>query len=191
LEFPILNKFEKKNKVIELHSKEGNTLKEIAPIVHMSFRDISKIIKAYERKKELQAKRKVRNQSSQPKKPSLSTQSFILYKKGKQIDDVKILLDIPFNLASRYWKQYLKSIGMFESYEFYQDYSYDIPTLLSINNFMKKNNVYGNNVLNTLRHVKDLSTLQLSRSILKYEIAELEKNKNRQQFYQNNRYYLP
>ena len=80
---------------------------------------------------------------------------------------------------------------MFESYEFYKDYQYDIPTLLSINNFMKKNNVYGNNVLNILRDVKDLSTLQLSRSILKYEIAELEKNKNRQQFYQNNRYYLP
>jgi len=32
---------------------------------------------------------------------------------------------------------------MFESYEFYRDYQYDIPTLLSINNFMKKNNVYG------------------------------------------------
>jgi len=134
-----LNKFEKEKKVIELHSKGGKTLKEIAPIVHMSFRDISKIIKAYERK----AKRKVRNQSSLPKKPSLSTQSFILYKEGKQIDDVKILLDIPFNLASRYWKQYQKSIGMFESYEFYRDYQYDIPTLLSINNFMKKNNVYG------------------------------------------------
>jgi len=99
-----LNKFEKEKKVIELHSKGGKTLKEIAPIVHMSFRDISKIIKAYERK----AKRKVRKQSSQPKKPSLSTQSFILYKEGKQIDDVKILLDIPFNLASRYWKQYQK-----------------------------------------------------------------------------------
>jgi hypothetical protein len=38
-----LNKFEKEKKVIELHSKEGKTLKEIAPIVHMSFRDISKI----------------------------------------------------------------------------------------------------------------------------------------------------
>src|SRR5215207_10892440 len=133
--------------VIELHI-QGKTIRQIAPIVHMSFRDISKIIKAYERKEELQAKRKVRNQSSFPKKPSLSTQSFILYKEGKQIDDVKILLDIPFNLASRYWKQYLKSIGMFESYEFYQDYSYDIPTFLSINNFMKKNNVSGDNIAN-------------------------------------------
>ena len=181
-----LNKQEKEKRIIELHL-QNKTIREIAKEVHMAFSPISKIIKAFERK----AKRKVRNQSSLPKKPSLSTQSFILYKEGKQIDDVKILLDIPFNLASRYWKQYQKSIGMFESYEFYRDYQYDIPTLLSINNFMKKNNVYGNNVLNILRDVKDLSTLQLSRSILKYEIAELDKNKNLQQFYQNNRYYLP
>ena len=63
MEFPILNKFEKEKKVIELH-KQGKTYKEIATIVHMSFRDISKIIKTYERKKELQAKREESNQSS-------------------------------------------------------------------------------------------------------------------------------
>jgi hypothetical protein len=167
-----LNKFEKEKKVIELHSKEGKTLKEIAPIVHMSFRDISKIIKAYERR----AKRKVRNQSSLPKKPSLSTQSFILYKEGKQIDDVKILLDIPFNLASRYWKQYLKSIGMFESYEFYKDYQYDIPTLLSINNFMKKNNVYGKDVLNIVRQIQDVISLNKIISNLKEELKQTKNN---------------
>ena len=41
LEFSIpLNKFEKEKKVIELHTKEGKTLKEISQVVHMSFRDI-------------------------------------------------------------------------------------------------------------------------------------------------------
>ena len=69
MEFPILNKFEKEKKVIELH-KEGKTYKEISIQVHKNFRDISRIIKAYERKKELQAKRKESNQSSQTKKNS-------------------------------------------------------------------------------------------------------------------------
>jgi DNA-directed RNA polymerase specialized sigma subunit len=51
MEFTIpLNKWEKIQKVIELHAKEGKTLKEIAIEVHMSFRDISKIIKTYEKK---------------------------------------------------------------------------------------------------------------------------------------------
>ena len=49
MEFPILNKFEKEKKVIELH-EEGKTYKEIAIQVHKNFRDISRIIKRYERK---------------------------------------------------------------------------------------------------------------------------------------------
>jgi DNA-binding NarL/FixJ family response regulator len=42
--FIILNKFEKEKRVIELHL-EGKTIRDIAKEVHMSFRDISKIIK--------------------------------------------------------------------------------------------------------------------------------------------------
>ena len=77
MEFTILNKFEKEQKVIELHSKEGKTLKEIAKIVKMSFRDISKIIKAYERKITLQDKRKEENnQNGQIKKPLIRYSSF-------------------------------------------------------------------------------------------------------------------
>jgi transposase len=184
-----LNKFEKEKKVIELHKQQGKTIRQIAPEVHMSFRDISKIIKAYERT----AKRKVRNQSSQPKKPSISTQSFILYKEGKQIDDVKILLDIPFNLAIRYRKQYLKSIGMFESYEFYRDYQYDIPTFLSINNFLKRNNVSGNNIANVLRKANDVNNLNQTFSNLKAEIEELKQTKNNYSLNQNamRNHYLP
>ena len=184
-----LNKFEKEKKVIELH-KQGKTIRQIAPEVHMAFRDISKKIKAYERKKALQAKRKVSNQSSQPKKPSLSTQSFILYKEGKQIDDVKILLDIPFKLASRYWKQYLKSIGMFQSYEFYKDYQYDIPAFLSIRNFLKRNNVSGNNIANVLREAIDIINLNQTYSNLKVEIDKLQQTKNNYSLNQNTN-YLP
>jgi hypothetical protein len=168
-----LNKFEKEKRVIELHI-QGKTIRQIAPEVHKNFSDISKIIKAYERK----AKRKVRHQSSQSKKPSLSTQSFILYKEGKQIDDVKILLDIPFKLASRYWRQYLKSIRMYESFEFYQDHSYDIPTLLSINTFMKRTNISGNDVVNVLRNAENVINLNNSISNLKSECETWQRVKN-------------
>jgi DNA-binding NarL/FixJ family response regulator len=42
--FIILNKFDKEKRVIELHLA-GKTIRDIAKEVHMSFRDISKIIK--------------------------------------------------------------------------------------------------------------------------------------------------
>ena len=180
-----MNKFEKEKRVIELH-KQGKTIRQIAPEVHKNFSDISKIIKTYERK----AKRKVRNQSSQPKKPSLSTQSFILYKEGKQIDDVKILLDIPFNLASRYWAQYLKSIRMFESFEFYREYSYDIPSLLSINNFIKRNNMSGKDIASVLRTANNVNNLNQTHSNLKAEIEGLKQTKNNYSLNKNTN-YLP
>ena len=49
----LLNKFEKGKRVIELY-KNGKTIREIAKEVHMSFRDISKIIKEYDRKIKIQ-----------------------------------------------------------------------------------------------------------------------------------------
>ena len=44
-----LNKFEKEKRVIQLHL-EGKTIREISKGVHMSFRDISVIIKKYNKK---------------------------------------------------------------------------------------------------------------------------------------------
>src|SRR5688572_27556602 len=114
-----LNKYEKEEKVIKLH-KEGKTIRAIAPLVHMSFGPISKIIKAYDKKIELETKKRENNQESTTKKLSLSSKAFILYQEGNQIEKVKVLLDISFKLAIKYWKQYIRSIRMFEAFEFYQ-----------------------------------------------------------------------
>jgi|SRR5215208_6488081 len=183
-----LNKFEKHALVIRL-LKEEKTYREICHIAHIAPRDIKRIAKEYERKKRLESKN--RKQKNLTKKPSISTQSFILYKEGKQIDDVKVLLDIPFKLASRYWKQYLKSIGMFQSYEFYRDYQYDIPTLLSINNFMKKNDVYGNDVLNIVRQIQDVISLNKMISNLKEELKQTKNNYSLNQNTMGNHYLPP
>ena len=84
MEFTIpLNKFDKEKKVIELHAKEGKTLKEIATEVHMSFRDISKIIKAYDKKIRLQVKKEDPNPSNQIKKVSKSSQAYQLLLDGR------------------------------------------------------------------------------------------------------------
>ena len=177
-----LNKFEKIALVRKL-LKDGKTYREICKIAHVSPHVIKPIAKEYERKKRLESKK--REQKNPTKQPSLSTQSFILFKEGKQIDDVKILLDIPFNLATRYWKQYNKSIGMFESYEFYKDYQYDIPTFLSINNFMKRNNVSGKDIANVLRKANDVNNLNQTFSNLKADINRLEGQRMSLSYYYN------
>src|SRR5918994_5725541 len=171
-----LNKFEKEKKVTELHTKEGKTIRQIAPIVHMSFRDISKIIKAYDKKiiiEQTKKEKQKKNNQQIPKKLSLSSQAFTLFKEGKKLDEVKVLLDIPFKIALRYWKQYLKSIGMYECFEFYEVWQYDLPSLLSISSFMKRNNVSGNNIANVLRTANDVLNLR-------EEIERLKQMKNNQ-----------
>jgi len=185
LEFSIpLNKFEKEKRVIELHLG-GKTIRQIAPEVKMSFRDISKIIKDYDKKMRLDTNKG--EKKNQTKKPSTSSQAFILYQEGKQTDEVKVVLDIPFKLALRYWKQYQKSIGMFEAFEFYQEHSYDIPTFLSINNFMKRNNIYGKDIVNVLRTASDVNTLNQTYYMLKTEIRSLE---HKRMYFSNSNYSL-
>jgi hypothetical protein len=185
----LLNKFEKEEKVIELH-KQGKTIRQIAPIVRMSFRDISKIIKAYERKIRLQAKRKESNQSNQPKKSPISTQAFKLFNDGKKLTDVAIDLEIPARKALKLWSQFLRLERMENCYEFYQEHSYDIPILLSINNFMKRNNVFGKDITNVLRQAKDVTNLNQTYSNLKTEINSLEHKRMNLSYYSHSSYGL-
>jgi transposase len=189
-----LNKYEKEKRVIELHLA-GKTIREIAKELHMSFTPISKIIKAYEKKIILQTKKEEQDNNQQKitttKKLSLSSRAFILFKEGKKIEEAKVLLDIPFKLAIRYWKQYLKSIRMFEAFEFYQDHSYDIPRLLSICNFIKNNHVNIYNITDILKEAKHILNLEVRISILKYEIAELKQTKNNYLLNKNTKHQLP
>ena len=185
-----LNKFEKRDLILRL-LKEGKTYREICHIAHVSPRDIKPIAKEYERKKRLETNIR-KEKKNQTKKPSISSQAFILFKEGKQIDEVKVLLDIPFKFAIKYWVQYLKSIRMFECFEFYQENSYDIPTFLSINNFIKRNNIYGKDIVNVLRTANDVINLNQTILNLKGEIEKLKQTKNNYSLNQNTmNYYLP
>jgi hypothetical protein len=177
LEFSIpLNKFEKKQMVIELHLKSKN-YREIAKLVHISFRDIKQIIKAYEKKVELQKKKDENNQQSTTKKLSLSSRAFKLFSDGKSSTEVVIELDIQPEKVERLWHQFLKSERMEDCYEFFQEFQYDIPILLSINNFMKRNNVSAKNIVNILRTANDVINLNQRISNLKAEIEKLEQMK--------------
>jgi DNA-binding Lrp family transcriptional regulator len=175
-----LNKFEKEKRVIEMHLA-GMTIRQIASEVHMSFTPISKIIKAYERK----SKRKESNQSSQPKKSPISTQAFKLFSDGKKLTDVAIDLEIPARKALKLRSQFLRLERMEDCYEFYKEHSYDIPRLLSINIFMKRNNISGKDVGNVLREANDVINLKQIISNLKAEIEKLKQTKNNYSLNQN------
>ena len=148
----------------------------------MSFRDISKTIKAYDKKVSSELKKENTSLSSPKiKKPSISSQSFMLYQKGKKIDEVKVLLDIPFKKAMIFWGQYLKSIRMEDCYQFSKQHSYEIPTFLLIKNFIERNNVSGKEILHVLKSVTDVIHLRV-------EIERLQNMKNNYSLKQNTNY---
>jgi uncharacterized protein YerC len=182
----LLNKFEKHALVIRL-LKEGKTYREICHIAHIAPRDINSISKKYEQQKRLENnKRKENNQqSTQPKKPPICTQAFKLFSDGKKLTDVAIDLEIPARKALELWSQFLKLERMEDCYEFYQEYSYDIPRFLSIATFMKRNNISGNDVVNVLREANDVINLNQIISNLKAEINRLKQTKNNYSLNQN------
>jgi hypothetical protein len=180
----LLNKFEKEKRVIELHL-EGKTIREISKIVKMSFRDIGKKIKEYDRKIESQTNRQNNNNNNtsiKTRKLSISSQAFKLFLDNKKPTFVAIELDIAPEKAEKLWYQFLKLERREQGYEFFQEFEYNIPELLSIGNFIKNNHVQTNKIADTLRQAKNILGLQLQISILKYDIKNLQKTKNNLQY---------
>ena len=180
-----LNKYEKEKRVIELHLA-GKTIRELASELRMSFTSISKIIKAYKRK----AKREESNQSTQPKKPPISTQAFKLFKDGKKLTDVAIDLQLPARKALKLWSQFLRLERMYECYQFYQLFQSHIPQLLAISTFIKMNKVNISNIPNILRTATDVNTLNETYYQLKMEVRSLEDKKINLSYYSPSPYSL-
>lgn len=175
MEFTIpLNKFEKHDLVIKLH-KEGKTYREICHNARISPRDIKPILKKYERKKRLETKKEENNQ---PEKPSITSQVFKMLQEGHNITDIVIELNLTAKRTIKLWSQFLKLKRMDECYEFYQEFEHEIPSLLSIANFMKRNNVSIQDIANVLRIAGDTAQLYKTNSNLKSEIARMRQMKN-------------
>jgi hypothetical protein len=66
---------------------------------------------------------------------------------------------------------------MYECYEFYLECRNDLPILLSINNFIKRNNAYGKILQMFWYKQKIIANLQLHLTIIKNEIARLKQTK--------------
>jgi len=79
---------------------------------------------------------------------------------------------------------------MEDCYEFYLEHSYDIPNFLSINNFMKRNNVFGKDIANVLRAANDIINLNQTYSNLKTETKYLEHKRMSLLYYSHSSYSL-
>src|SRR6476646_10773345 len=126
----ILSKQEKEEMVIKLLD-EGITFKEIAKRVHLSLSDISRI------------KRKLTGEEIEKSRPPLSmpSQTFQLFKDGKSLIDVAIILDLPKDEVIQNYSDYLTLKNMGKVASILQEYKNNLSTFLSLFNYLKKNNI--------------------------------------------------
>jgi transposase len=175
-----LNKFEKEKRVIELHL-QGKTIREIAKEVHISFRDISKLIKSYDKKIRIQQnKKEENNQSSKIKKPSKSSQAYELFLKGRTPVQVAIDLDLDFQKARKYWTEFLRLKNMKKLYNIYIENEFHLDYLFKIYYFMLRNNISIKDIENVLRSAHNVMNLNNSISKLKLECETWHRVKNNQ-----------
>ena len=129
-EIVLLNKHQKKALVTELY-KQGKTRRQIAEVVHMSFKDIADIINKYT------------GEDKQVNKPERSKDSraFELFLQGKQSVEVAIELDMPADKVEELHVQYWRLSKLDALEILYNETKYSLSLLLQLHNRLKENGI--------------------------------------------------
>ena len=174
----LLSKKEKEKLVIQL-ANEGKTIREIAKIVHMSFRDICKIIN-----KEMgdddylsqQEKDKELENEKQKKWKTLSpyARAFQMFKDKKILADVAIELDIKSNVVMDFYNDYLQLIRMNCLVKIYDELKNDFPLFLYLFRRIKKEGLIKQDVTELLQNHNKLLDLNEQVKFYNSHIREQE-----------------
>jgi hypothetical protein len=124
-----LNKHQKKALVIALY-KQGKTRRQIAEIVHMSFKDIADIINDHTGDSEV----------NQPVK-SKDARAFELFLQGKHSVEVAIELDMPADKVEELHVQYWRLSKLDDLEILYHEAEYSLSLLLQLHDILKDNKI--------------------------------------------------
>jgi hypothetical protein len=163
-----LNKHQKKALVIELY-KQGKTRRQIAEVVHMSFKDIADIINEYTGEDK---------QVNKPEKPKDSC-AFELFLQGKQSVEVAIELDMPAEKVEDLHVQYWRLLNLDNLEIMYYETKYSLPMLLQLHNKLKEKRIMNNKdiceLIDLAKH--GLPDIRIRFEWLLNEVAALENEK--------------
>jgi hypothetical protein len=168
-----MNREEREEYVVQLY-KENNSIREIARLVHMSFRDIGVIIN----KAKLQAERERGYVTAEePKSPE--SQAFKLFSEGKSPVEVAIQLDLAADRVRAIYRDYWELTGRYELTQIYDEGRYDVRGLLRLHKIVKDLGMGEKEIMKVLELAKhnELERLQWKVEYLRNEINTLEMEK--------------
>jgi hypothetical protein len=185
-DIPLLNKHQKKALVIELF-KQCKTRRQIAEIIHMSFKDIADIINGYT------------GEDKHINKPEKSKDAlaFELFLQGKQSVEVAIELDMPADRVEELHIQYWRLSNLDNLEIMYYETKYSLSMLLQLHNTLRDRRItkdkdicelieLANNGLPEIKHrfeelLSQVAALENEKAALNTKIMEL-----RNSIYTNN-----
>ena len=172
-----MNRVEKEEYVIRLY-KENRSTREIAKLMHMSFRDIGAITKKV---KSEAGERGPLEEDDDVKSKSKITQAIKLFSELKSPVEVVIALDLPADKVQAIYQEYWELDHMYKLAQIYEEAKYDLHDLLRLHKIVKDLGMEKQDIINVLDLVKhnQLQTLQWKAEYLRYEINTLESEKTK------------
>src|SRR3954464_7302123 len=134
---------EKEKLVIQL-AHEGKTTREIAKQVHISLKDIGKIIRKETGDDDLISKEKQKHDEQQREKEkrlkflSPYARSFQMFKDKMALEDVAIELDLDTDTVLFYYEDYLRLLKRGWLVKIYRDFQKDFPLFIYLYQRIKK-----------------------------------------------------
>ena len=175
-----MNRTEKEQYVIQLY-KEGKSIREIAELVHMSFRDIGAIIKKKVKLVEADGERGPLEENHDVRSKSKTTQAIKLFSEGNSPVEVAIALDLPTDQVLTIYREFWELEGMYGLAQICEEAKYDVHDLLRLHRIAKVRGMEKRDIISALDIIKhnQLETLQWKAGYLKSEINMLEWEKRK------------
>jgi transcriptional regulator len=148
----LMNREEKQKLVLALN-KQGKTIRQIAQIVHMSFGDISFII----RRETGEAEEQERSRMSK------ASQGLKLFEQGNTLVQVAIKLDMETREVDRLYREYWNLKGLHGLNDIYAELKGNIFSLVKLYRFTKKEGMTQQRVINALEIAEEIPKLQAER----------------------------
>jgi hypothetical protein len=177
-----MTRAEKEQFVIRLY-KENKSIREIAKLMHMSFRDIGQIINKLKQKKGRQERDLDERDDINDTSKSKITQAIKLLSEGKTPVEVVIALNIPADEVHAIYREYLELNGMYDVLQIYDQirYSgkYSLPSFLRLHRIVNDLEMGEQQIIKVLdlANHNQLEYLQGKVEYLSNEVKMLEEEK--------------
>ncbi len=152
---------EKERQVIKL-AEEGKTTREIAKAVHISLKDIGKIIREETGDDNIETAEKDNEKEKQKRLKSLSAyaQAFQMFKNKLSLADVVIELDIDTDTVLNYYEDYLILVRTNSFMAIYDELKDDLPIFIYLYRRIKKEGLTKQDITNLLQNHERLRDME-------------------------------